>query len=76
MSGNIEANGESLTLLDIGGETSAEGAGRSRDVECRKRDRRERRWHADHLTPQFLIVIQKDYNDDISRREARVRARN
>jgi hypothetical protein len=31
---------------------------------------------ADHLTPQFLIVIQKYYLGNISRTETRLRARN
>jgi hypothetical protein len=36
---NVEVNGESLRLLDVAGETSAEGVGRSRDVECLRRHR-------------------------------------
>jgi hypothetical protein len=68
---NVEANGESLRSLDVAGETSAEGAGRSRHVECRRRHRQGTRRDADHLTPQFLIVIQKDYINNISRTEAR-----
>jgi hypothetical protein len=34
---NVETNGEGLRSLDGSRGTSAEGAGRSRDVECRRR---------------------------------------
>jgi hypothetical protein len=40
---NVEAKGESLRSLDGVGGTSAEGAGRSRDLEWRRRHRRGRR---------------------------------
>jgi hypothetical protein len=40
---NVEANGNSLRSLEIAGRTSAEGAERSGDVECRRRHRRGRR---------------------------------
>jgi succinyl-CoA synthetase beta subunit len=36
---NVEANGKNLRLLDVASGTSAEGAGRSRDIECQRRDR-------------------------------------
>jgi hypothetical protein len=72
---DVEANGKSLRSLDVAGGTWAEGAGRSRDVECRKKHRRGKR-HTDYLTPQFLIVIQKDYISNISRPEARLQGRN
>jgi hypothetical protein len=40
---NVEANRESLRSLDAAGETSAEGAGRPRDIDCRRRHKRGRR---------------------------------
>jgi hypothetical protein len=45
---NVEADAESLRSLDIARGTSAEGARRSRDLECRRRQRGGRR-DADHL---------------------------
>jgi hypothetical protein len=36
---NVDATVESLRPLDLAGETSDEGAGRSRDVECRRKHR-------------------------------------
>jgi hypothetical protein len=64
-----------LRSPDVAGGTSAERAGKSRDIECRRRQRRGRR-HADRLTPPFLIVMQKDEIGNISRTETRVPARN
>jgi hypothetical protein len=40
---NVEANVESLKFLDVAGGTSAEGAVKSTEVECRRRSRRGRR---------------------------------
>jgi hypothetical protein len=63
---NVEPNGKSLRSLDAAGGTSDEGAGRSRDLDCRrrhKRGRREARWplnasifdrHTERLYWQYL----------------------
>jgi hypothetical protein len=40
---NVEAKGECLRSLDVGDRTSAEGARRSGNVECRRRHTRGRR---------------------------------
>jgi hypothetical protein len=40
---NVEVDGESLRSLDAARGTLAQGTGRSRDVECRRRQRRGRR---------------------------------
>jgi hypothetical protein len=40
---NVEVNGECLKLFNVVGGMSAEVAGRSRDVVCRRRERREAR---------------------------------
>jgi hypothetical protein len=45
---NIEVDGESLRSLDVAGETSAENAERSREVECRRRQRRGREKDSGH----------------------------
>jgi hypothetical protein len=39
-SGNVETDGKSLRPVDVARGTSAEGAVRSRDVGCRRRQRR------------------------------------
>jgi hypothetical protein len=71
---NVETNGESLKSLDVGGETSAEGAGTPGEVECQKRQRRGR--DAGQLRSQFLIVIHKDYLGNLSRRKSGMIERN
>jgi hypothetical protein len=56
---NVEANGESLKLFDEAGGTSAEGAGRSRDVECRRRHRGGRR-----EAPRLLNASTTDHHTE------------
>jgi hypothetical protein len=73
---NVEANVESLRSLDVAGGTLAEGTGRSRMSSARGDTGEEGGKDTNHLTPQILIVIEKDYIDHISRTEARLRARN
>jgi hypothetical protein len=72
---NVEANWQNLKSLDVAGGRSADGAGRSREVECRRDTGEEGGRHAGHLIPQFLIVIWKNCIGNISRMDLRLRAR-
>jgi hypothetical protein len=72
---NVEANGESLRSLGVAGGTSAEGA-ESKGGRVPEETHDEGGRDADHCTAQFLIVRQKHYFVNISRTEARPRARN
>jgi hypothetical protein len=62
---NAEADGEGLRSLGVARGTSAEGAGRLRDLEYQRKQRRGRS-DADHRSPQFLIVIRRYHIDSIS----------
>jgi hypothetical protein len=53
-------------LLDVARGTLAESAGRSRSIECRRREMREKR-EANLLTPEVAILIQKYQIDSTSR---------
>jgi hypothetical protein len=70
MSQNTEADGESLKSLDLVRGTSAKGAGRSRDVECRKRHARGRREGRRPLNASSMIVIQTYSIDSVSRTDS------
>jgi hypothetical protein len=72
---NLEADRKSLKSIEAPRGRSSTCAGRSKDVECRRRQRRGRR-DADHLIPQFMTVIQKYYLDSISRTDDAVIGRN
>jgi hypothetical protein len=73
---NVEVNWESLRSLDVAGVTSAEGQEGQGMSSAGGDPADEGGRHADHLTPQFMIIIQKNYIGDISRTEARMGARN
>jgi hypothetical protein len=68
---NAEANEESLRSLEVAGGTSAEGREGQGMSSARGDTGKERGRYADHLTPQSLIVIHKDYIGNISKTEAR-----
>jgi hypothetical protein len=70
--GNVEANGEYLSSLDVAGGTSAEGAGRSSDIECPRKHRGGRREPGRPLNASISDRYKENDIDNIFRTEVRM----